>query len=200
MTSSCITTSAIHLSLSRYIEQSPYHLSIDRILQILASDFIKKERRALPARPVRYLEIPSITGQLRFVDHLELLSQQGNGPCGPVMVWRLTSVRSWLLLGSVILIFSTTSSASNDGNWTVKHEAGRCAIKGHCGKQSFFGGQLPCPNNGLADEPDKELRKKVVDLCGSKWSEGKMCCNDEQVSSCPALRSDETNDLSRSKL
>ena len=73
-------------------------------------------------------------------------------------------------------------TTENDGNWTVKHEAGRCAIKGHCGKQSFFGGELPCPDNSLADEPDKELRKKVVDLCGSKWSEGKMCCNEEQVS------------------
>ena len=77
-------------------------------------------------------------------------------------------------------------TTDNDGNWTVKHEAGRCAIKGHCGKQSFFGGALPCPDNSLADEPDKKLREKVVNLCGSKWSEGKMCCNDEQVSKCAA--------------
>ena len=93
------------------------------------------------------------------------------------MVRHLSPLRFWLLLG----VASISAIASNDGNWTVKHEAGRCAIKGHCGKQSFFGGQLPCPDNSLADEPDKELRKKVIEVCGKKWEDGKMCCNEEQV-------------------
>ncbi|PLB47719.1 cholesterol transport protein [Aspergillus steynii IBT 23096] len=64
---------------------------------------------------------------------------------------------------------------------TKIHETGRCAIRGHCGKQSFFGGELPCPDNGLAEEPEAAVRKKLVDLCGSKWEEGPVCCKDEQV-------------------
>lgn len=65
--------------------------------------------------------------------------------------------------------------------FTPIHETGRCAIRGHCGSKSFFGKQLPCPDNGLAEEPDQELRDQLVDLCGEKWSEGPVCCNLEQV-------------------
>ncbi|KAB5543014.1 patched family-domain-containing protein, partial [Coniochaeta sp. 2T2.1] len=67
--------------------------------------------------------------------------------------------------------------------YTPKHEAGRCAIRGHCGNKSFLGKQLPCPDNGLAEEPDQKLRDQLVDLCGPKWSEGPVCCNEEQVKS-----------------
>lgn len=68
-------------------------------------------------------------------------------------------------------------------SFTPKHEAGRCAIRGHCGSKSFFGKQLPCPDNGLAEEPDQKLRDSLVDLCGPKWSDGLVCCNQEQVNS-----------------
>ena len=64
---------------------------------------------------------------------------------------------------------------------TALHEKGRCAIRGHCGKKSIFGGELPCPDNGVAEEPETAVRKKLVDLCGSKWEEGPVCCKDEQV-------------------
>ena len=66
-------------------------------------------------------------------------------------------------------------------NLTEKHEAGRCAIRGQCGKQSFFGKELPCPDNGLAREPDEDTRKKLVDICGDAWSEGDVCCDGAQV-------------------
>lgn len=66
---------------------------------------------------------------------------------------------------------------------TRLHEKGHCAIRGHCGKKSFFGGDLPCPDNGLAEEPDATVRQKLVALCGSKWAEGPVCCRDEQVRS-----------------
>ncbi|KAK0629211.1 sterol-sensing domain of SREBP cleavage-activation-domain-containing protein [Bombardia bombarda] len=86
--------------------------------------------------------------------------------------------------------------------FTPKHEAGRCAIRGHCGSKSFFGSQLPCVDNGLAEEPDADLRKQLTDLCGPKWSEGPVCCVKDQVdalkkslstanqiiSSCPACK------------
>lgn len=65
--------------------------------------------------------------------------------------------------------------------YTPKHEAGRCALRGHCGSQSFFGAQLPCVDNGLAEEPDAELREQLTGLCGPKWSSGPVCCNGEQV-------------------
>ncbi|CEJ53699.1 Putative Patched sphingolipid transporter [Penicillium brasilianum] len=85
---------------------------------------------------------------------------------------------------------------------TKIHEKGRCAIRGHCGKQSIFGGELPCPDNGRAHEPEDDVRQKLVGLCGPKWEEGPVCCLDEQIdalssnlklaegiiASCPACR------------
>ncbi|KFA75778.1 hypothetical protein S40288_07907 [Stachybotrys chartarum IBT 40288] len=65
--------------------------------------------------------------------------------------------------------------------FTPKHEPGRCAFRGHCGKQSFFGKELPCVDNGIAEDPDAELRKELVDLCGSQWSEGPICCTLDQL-------------------
>lgn len=70
--------------------------------------------------------------------------------------------------------------------FTAKHEKGRCAVRGTCGKQSFFGKELPCPDNDLASKPSDELRTKLVDLCGSKWNETDVCCDESQVD---ALRS-----------
>lgn len=64
---------------------------------------------------------------------------------------------------------------------TEVHEAGRCAIRGNCGKQSFFGGELPCPDNGLAHQPDQRVRQQLVHLCGKKWEDGPVCCKEEQV-------------------
>lgn len=69
----------------------------------------------------------------------------------------------------------------SEGNWTVKHEEGRCALRGQCGKKSFFGGELPCPDNGLAEEPDENTRTKLVAICGDDWSEGDVCCDEAQV-------------------
>ena len=70
-----------------------------------------------------------------------------------------------------------------DSSHTPKHAAGRCAFRGQCGKQSLFGKELPCVDNGPAQDPDAELRKELVDLCGAKWSDGPVCCTMEQVSS-----------------
>lgn len=77
-------------------------------------------------------------------------------------------------------LLSSSSPVLAEGETKI-HEEGRCAIRGHCGKQSFFGGELPCPDNGLAEKPEAPVRKKLVDLCGSKWEEGPVCCLGEQV-------------------
>lgn len=88
----------------------------------------------------------------------------------------------WLLGLTSFAVISITVAAANDGNWTLKHEAGRCAIRGHCGKQSlFFGSQLPCPDNGLAETPQDSLRDKLVGLCGEKWKHSDVCCDEDQV-------------------
>ena len=55
-------------------------------------------------------------------------------------------------------------------------------MKGQCGKKSFFGGQLPCPDNSLAEEPEEEVRKKLVDVCGDDWKTDAICCDNDQVS------------------
>ncbi|KAJ5173494.1 Patched [Penicillium coprophilum] len=66
---------------------------------------------------------------------------------------------------------------------TKIHEEGRCAIRGHCGKQSIFGGELPCPDNDLAQQPEDAVRQKLIDALSSnlKLAEG-------IIASCPACR------------
>jgi len=89
--------------------------------------------------------------------------------------------RNWrhLFLLSTSL-FGLSVQAADDG-WTKIHEEGRCAIRGHCGSESLFGPQLPCPDNGLAEEPAADVREKLVDICGDKWTDIPVCCKEEQV-------------------
>ena len=63
------------------------------------------------------------------------------------------------ILASIPLLLRV---AATGANWTTKHEKGRCAIRGQCAKQSFLGGELPCPDNGLAEAPDTDTQKKLV--------------------------------------
>lgn len=83
------------------------------------------------------------------------------------------------------LAFAATTFAlgavADSSLFTPKHEQGRCAFRGQCGKKSFFGKELPCVDNGLAHDPDEELRAELVDLCGQEWSEGPVCCTLDQV-------------------
>jgi Niemann-Pick C1 protein len=73
------------------------------------------------------------------------------------------------------------ASVGSAEDFTPIHEAGRCAIRGHCGSKSFFGKQLPCVDNGLAADPEDDVRKQLVELCGAKWETGPVCCNADQV-------------------
>ncbi|CAM1505688.1 Fc.00g113250.m01.CDS01 [Cosmosporella sp. VM-42] len=83
-------------------------------------------------------------------------------------------------LGALALLLTGLGNAEP---WTPKHEAGRCAFRGHCGKQGLFGKELPCVDNGPAEDPEAELRDELVDLCGEKWRTGPVCCTLEQVQS-----------------
>ena len=67
------------------------------------------------------------------------------------------------------------------GAATPKHEAGRCALRGHCGAENFFSPSLPCVDNGRAKVPDIAVRQKLVKVCGEQWTEGRVCCLGEQV-------------------
>ncbi|KJR85311.1 Niemann-Pick C1 protein [Sporothrix schenckii 1099-18] len=103
---------------------------------------------------------------------------------------------------ALLLLVGLGEAAATVTGLTARHEAGRCAIRGQCGKRSIFGADLPCVDNGLATEPDEELRDQLVDLCGPKWKSGPVCCDGEQVkalkdnlatanqlvSSCPACK------------
>jgi Niemann-Pick C1 protein len=90
---------------------------------------------------------------------------------------RFSTLLSNALLATGILV----TAVDADGSPTKIHEAGRCAMRGHCGKQGFFGKDLPCPDNGLAEEPSDDVRKKLMSICGDKWAEGPVCCAEEQV-------------------
>ena len=80
----------------------------------------------------------------------------------------------------LLILLSLLPLASGD-LLTPIHEAGRCAIRGQCGKQSFFGGDLPCLDNEKAKEPSSEVKEKLVGLCGNKWNDTAVCCEEEQV-------------------
>src|SRR6266536_2554854 len=69
--------------------------------------------------------------------------------------------------------------------YTPKHEAGRCSIRGNCGKPNLFSPELPCPDNGLAKDPEDDVRKQLVEICGPKWNAGPVCCEAEQVRHLP---------------
>ncbi|KAF7558471.1 hypothetical protein G7046_g5682 [Stylonectria norvegica] len=84
-------------------------------------------------------------------------------------------------LGAAALLLA--GFTAGDELWTPKHEPGRCAFRGHCGKQGLFGKELPCVDNGLAEDPEAELRDELVGLCGEKWRTGPVCCTLEQVQS-----------------
>ncbi|GAB0136100.1 hypothetical protein EsDP_00004417 [Epichloe bromicola] len=87
-------------------------------------------------------------------------------------------------VATLLGVASVLHAAIADGApYTAKHEAGRCAFRGQCGKQSFFGKQLPCVDNDLAQDPEAELRQELVDLCGAEWSDGPVCCTLDQVRS-----------------
>lgn len=113
-------------------------------------------------------------------------------------------MRQWSLVAAVagftsLALQPTLVTAEGE---TKIHEEGRCAIRGHCGKQSIFGGELPCADNGPAKDLDDSARQKLVNLCGSKWETGPTCCLEEQIdalssnlklaegiiASCPACR------------
>ncbi|PWY70929.1 multidrug efflux transporter AcrB transmembrane domain-containing protein [Aspergillus heteromorphus CBS 117.55] len=85
------------------------------------------------------------------------------------------------IIASLGLLPRALARDEPSSGFTTIHEPGRCAIRGHCGKKSWFGGELPCPDNGRAEQPETAVRQKLVDLCGSKWEEGPVCCVDEQI-------------------
>ncbi|KAI7816819.1 patched family-domain-containing protein [Gamsiella multidivaricata] len=54
-------------------------------------------------------------------------------------------------------------------------------MRDNCGSKKIFGKQLPCPDNGPAVEPDKELRELLVSTCGPTYEHSKACCSQDQL-------------------
>ncbi|KAA8909648.1 sterol-sensing domain of SREBP cleavage-activation-domain-containing protein [Sphaerosporella brunnea] len=91
------------------------------------------------------------------------------------------SASSLFLLFGVALAVSGVAAAK-DGPATKVHKEGFCAMSGQ-EKKSFFGAPLPVVYNGPAQEPTADTRKQLVELCGAKWSEGDVCCDNSQIAS-----------------
>lgn len=112
---------------------------------------------------------------------------------------RVHTLLLWAFIATTQLLFATSTNAES---LTKIHQPGYCALRGQCGKKSFFGGQLPCPDNGPAEDPSDKLREKLVGLCGDRFKEGPVCCEEGQlndlasnlkragaiISSCPACK------------
>ncbi|KAI5291900.1 hypothetical protein KEM54_000013, partial [Ascosphaera aggregata] len=101
----------------------------------------------------------------------------------------------WLTTGLNLLLATCCYHTALVGAKTQLHEPGRCAMRGQCGKKSFFGGDLPCEDNGLAAPPDEATRSKLVALCGTKWIRGdvdalvsNLKLVEGIISSCPACK------------
>jgi hypothetical protein len=86
-----------------------------------------------------------------------------------------------VILSVGALLLQTTLAWCLDSGVTKIHEQGRCSIRGQCGKTGIFGSDLPCPDNGKAKQPKGDVREQIVKICGSKWTEGPVCCEEDQV-------------------
>ncbi|RMZ83187.1 hypothetical protein DV738_g1429, partial [Chaetothyriales sp. CBS 135597] len=64
---------------------------------------------------------------------------------------------------------------------TAVHEAGRCALRGKCGHKPWEFTSLPCVYNEKASQPSDTLREKLVNLCGAKWQDSDVCCDESQI-------------------
>ncbi|KAK5083839.1 niemann-Pick type C- protein 1 [Lithohypha guttulata] len=89
-------------------------------------------------------------------------------------------MRISLYLRTLAFITPLSSLVSAD-TATFKHEAGRCAVRGQCEPNGFFGPGRPCADNGLAAPPSDSVRDELVQLCGPKWKDTDVCCVEEQV-------------------
>lgn len=104
-----------------------------------------------------------------------------------VHLLRLSAVAALAPADPAAAVAAASLSSSSDTPQpqppTPIHAPGYCAIFSSCGKQSFFGPELPCPTNIPATDPDDETRAALVDICGTEgWSEGPICCDLGQVS------------------
>ncbi len=55
---------------------------------------------------------------------------------------------AWILRAAATGGLLLASLGGAQDPYTPKHEPGRCALRGQCGKQGFFGAELPCVDNG----------------------------------------------------
>ena len=71
---------------------------------------------------------------------------------------------------------------STDPDPPPRSGPGICAIRGSCGRASAFGAELPCPDDGDADEASDELKQLISNVCGPTFEvPSHVCCTQDQV-------------------
>lgn len=91
------------------------------------------------------------------------------------MVMKVPTLGALLWLSNCVGV--ALAADENPHNLTRIHEAGRCAVRGQCGKEGFLGDEDPCPDNGLAGDLPDSAREKLVSFCGEEWNDTKVCCD-----------------------
>ncbi|KAI5478579.1 vacuolar membrane protein [Pseudohyphozyma bogoriensis] len=110
------------------------------------------------------------------------------------VLWRA----AWLLASLATLRVAASPAVDP----AFVREAGRCALRGECGSKGALGGQIPCPDNGLAVKSDDPVFLATLSsLCGSDFPDTTCCTQDQLntlsssiqqaeplIASCPACR------------
>ncbi|KAF0464950.1 multidrug efflux transporter AcrB transmembrane domain-containing protein [Gigaspora margarita] len=85
-------------------------------------------------------------------------------------------MKNHIFVSVILLILFIVSGLASD-----IHQDGYCVMRGQCGSKQPFGKQLNCPYNGPAEEPDEDLRSKLVEICGSQFENSLTCCDAAQL-------------------
>ncbi|KAL7750576.1 niemann-Pick type C- protein 1 [Sorochytrium milnesiophthora] len=60
-------------------------------------------------------------------------------------------------------------------------QEGTCVMYGQCGQRSLFSPPLNCAGKFDAVQPGKSHRSSLVQVCGSRFAAGKVCCDEDQL-------------------
>ena len=86
-----------------------------------------------------------------------------------------------LFIRTLVLRVMPAVTATSELRTEVHRAPGYCAMRGHCGRESIFGPELPCPYNGKAMVPDAKLGDMLSSICGSLFEDSLVCCDLDQV-------------------
>lgn len=82
-----------------------------------------------------------------------------------------------LLLSFTLAVLAAVGAASPPKDPAFVREAGRCAMRGTCGRKGMFGGALPCPDNDLAKKVSPSTRAQA----GSQAHDPRRAQSDDAI-------------------